>query len=147
MSASNPTVIINIAIDSQALFSQPPGPTDGTGIYMMDNWVASGSTGQGSSELYTQNVQAEEWVGWNVNAIDSLGQMGDSVEITSFEISDGINVWGTEGYWQAGSGNLQWIAQAKNAGKITYQVKVGVSTGNGAPVQYYTFDPFVSVVG
>ena len=49
MSAANPTVIINIAIDTQALFSQPPGPTNGTGIYMMDNWVSSGSTGQGSS--------------------------------------------------------------------------------------------------
>jgi len=147
MSAANPTVIINIAIDTQALFSQPPGPTNGTGIYMMDNWVSSGSTGQGSSELDTKNVQAEEWVGWNVSAIDSLGNMGDSVQISSFEISDGNNVWGTQGYWQAGTGNFQWIAQAQSVGRIIYQVKVGVTTGPDAPVQFYTFDPFLSVVG
>lgn len=145
MSAANPTVVITIAVDTQYVYSQQPGPVSG-GIYMMDNWVNSGSSGEGSNELNTQNVETAEWVGWNAIAVDTLGQQGDSVRICGFEVSNGTNVWGDQGYWQTGSGTCQWIAQAQAVGSLTYQVKLGVTLGDGQPERYYMFDPFLSVI-
>ena len=40
-----PARVINIAVDTAYLYSQTSGPYAGTGIYMMDNNAAGGSTG------------------------------------------------------------------------------------------------------
>ena len=139
-----PARVINIAVDTVYLYSQTSGPYAGTGVYMMDNNVAGGSTGQGGLELNT-TITAGFGVAFNVFPIDAAGSQGDIVEIQGFEISDGTNVFGNWGWptQQPSTSSYQWLGSAMVQGTCTYQIKIGVSIG-GAPMQYYWWDPYLN---
>jgi len=139
-----PARIINIAVDTVFLYSQTSGPYSGTGIYMMDNNAAGGSSGEGGLELSSQ-VTAGFGVAFNAFPIDAAGQQGDTVEIAGFEISDGTNIFGNWGWpaQQPTTSSYQWLGTAMLQGHCTYQIKIGVSVG-GAPMQYYWWDPFLT---
>jgi hypothetical protein len=138
-----PARVINIAVDTAFLYSQPSGPYAGQGIYMMDNNVLGGSGGQGSEELCSQ-VTAGFGVGFNVFPIDELGSQGDTVQIVGMELSDGTNIFGNWGWpaQQPGTSSYQWLGTASAQGRCTYQLKIAVSIG-GAPAKYFWWDPFI----
>jgi hypothetical protein len=137
-----PARVINIAVDTVFLYSQTSGQYAGQGIYMMDNNVVGGSTGQGSEEL-TSAVTAGFGVGFNVFPIDQLGAQGDLVEIVGIEISSGNNIFGNFGWpsQQPSGSSYQWLGTVMAQGQCTYQLKIAVSIG-GAPAKYYWWDPF-----
>lgn len=141
-SAVIPARVINVAVDTVYLYSQTSGYYAGTGIYMMDNNTAGGSTGEGGLEL-TSNVTAGFGIAFNVFPIDAAGAQGDIVEIVGFEISDGTNIFGNFGWpsLQPATSPYQWMGTAMKQGSCTYQLKIGVSVA-GAPMQYYWWDPF-----
>jgi hypothetical protein len=137
-----PARVINVAVDTVYLYSQTSGQYAGQGIYMMDNNVVGGSSGEGSEEL-TSLVTAGFGVGFNVFPIDALGAQGDSVEIVGIELSNGTNIFGNFGWpsQQPPSSSYQWLGTVMVQGSCTYQLKIGVSIG-GAPVKYFWWDPF-----
>jgi hypothetical protein len=138
-----PARVINIAVDTVFLYSQTSGPYAGQGIYMMDNNVVGGSTGEGSEEL-TSLVTAGFGVGFNVFPIDAYGAQGDTVEIVDMELLSGNNIFGNFGWpaQQPATSAYQWVGTVMNQGNCTYQLKIGVSIG-GAPMKYYWWDPFL----
>jgi hypothetical protein len=137
-----PARVINIAVDTAYVYSQTSGPYTSTGIYMMDNNVLGGSTGQGTDEL-TSLVTAGFQVGFNVFPITEMSGNGSSVEIVAFEISNGTNIFGNFGFpTQHKKGSYQWIGTAAVQGNCTYQIKIGVSI-SGFPMKYYWWDPFL----
>ncbi|CAL2108614.1 hypothetical protein T190115A13A_80189 [Tenacibaculum sp. 190524A02b] len=63
------------------------------------------------------------------------------------EQSSGTNVFGNQGWPQkqpAGS-EYQFLGVIKYEGSMTYQLKIGVTSGSLFPMQYYTWDPFFTV--
>lgn len=139
-----PARVINVAVDTVYLYSQTSGVYAGTGVYMMDNNVAGGSTGEGGLEL-TSLVTAGFGVAFNVFPIDYAGQQGDIVQIVGFEISSGTNIFGNWGWpaQQPSTSSYQWLGTAMVQGNCTYQIKIGVSVG-GAPMKYFWWDPFLN---
>ena len=141
-----PARVINVAVDTAYLYSQTTGTYAGTGVYMMDNNVAGGDTGEGGLEL-NSTVTAGFGVAFNAFPIDEAGLQGDSVEIVGFEISGGTNIFGNWGYptKQPADSPYQWIGTAMTKGTCTYQLKIAVSVG-GAPKKYFWWDPFLKCI-
>ena len=135
-----PLYVVNIAVDTARLYSQTSGPYSNTGIYMMDNNLNGGSTGEGGLELHSQ-VTTNASIGFNVFPIDNAGNQGDTVEIEAFEVSNGTDIFGNWGYpKKQDSGAYQWIGRVFNQGECTYQIKIAISIG-GAPKKYFWWDP------
>lgn len=139
-----PARVINVAVDTAFLYSQTSGQYAGVGIYMMDNNVDGGSTGEGGLELASQ-VTAGFGVAFNVFPIDEAGAQGDTVSLEGIEISNGMNIFGNFGMPapQPATSSYQWLGTAFIQGSCTYQLKIGVSVG-GAPMKYFWWDPFLS---
>jgi hypothetical protein len=140
-----PARVINIAVDTQFLYSQTTGQYAGTGIYMMDNNVnQSGTSGEGTEELSSQ-VTAGFGVAFNAFPIDMAAGQNDSVEIVGIEFSSGTNIFGNGGYpvEQPATSAYQWVGTAMVQGNCTYQLKIGVTSG-GAPMKYFWWDPFLT---
>ncbi len=109
---------------------------DTRGIYMIDNRVELGSTGEGTLELSTKCFVGD-YMSWRVEALDPDTQ--DTVTIAGFQVSSG-NVFGGEGSPQPQSDdNTYWMGRAINQGSQTYQVKIII---NGTHV--VTWDPFIT---
>lgn len=147
-----PQTAITIAVDTAWVASQQ-GKNISSGIYMMDNMVANGSTGEGTMELSTV-CNVGSLIGFNTVPIDALASTttGDSVIITGFTVSQG-SVFGGSGYprQQPALPNqpdgTYWIGQAMNAGNQTYQIQIVVTVGLLQPVSYFVnWDPFITAV-
>jgi len=139
-----PLTVINVAVDTQYLYSQPPSstPYQGVGIYMMDNQYSSTSN-EGTLELNTQ-VSAGDAVGFNVFAINKLKSNAAKVSIVGYETSSGTHIFKGKGEPQAqDSGNYQWIGTPSAQGSCTYQLKIAI-TPPSMPTQYYFWDPFMT---
>ena len=132
-----PQTEIQIALDTAYLIGQG-GSFPSTGIYMIDNEVDNGSTGEGSMELSTV-VPAGNYIGWNVFPIDPNTE--DTVAITGFNVSQG-NVFGSSGFPQKVSPSY-WIGQAVNDGSQTYQIQVAI-TSPANPTFVVSWDPFIT---
>jgi|SRR5579872_7165108 len=138
-----PSLVINITVDTQELYNQP-NSFPGSGVYMMDNNVSNGSTGEGTMELSSM-VCAGSLIGFNIVPIDIAGSQGDTVQIMGFEVSSGTNIFGIWGFPQqqpAGSA-YQWIGTAMTEGQSVYQIKIGVSYGGGG-MKYFWWDAFLT---
>lgn len=136
-----PQTSIQVAVDTSYVAAQG-GQGISTGIYMMDNEVNNGSSGEGTLELSTR-TNAGNLIGWEVTPINP--NTGDTVVITGFNVSQG-NVFGSQGYpqQQSTSGDY-WIGQAMNAGQQTYQIQIMVTTGGIRPTKYFVnWDPFIT---
>ncbi|MBI1227950.1 MAG: hypothetical protein GC192_22150 [Bacteroidetes bacterium] len=136
-------VIINIAVDASQVYGTQPGMYKGNGIYMMDNNAASGSSGEGNLEL-SSVAQVGQSVGFNVFVINEKMGNGAAAVIEGFELSNGTNVFGNQGWpsEQPAGSTIQWLGYVKTAGQMTYQIKIGVKSSAQFPMQYYTWDPF-----
>lgn len=144
---ANANIVINIAVDVAYIYSQTPGAYQGAGIYMMDNNIESGSTGEGSLELSTAGA-AGQTVAFNVFAINQLQGTNAAVEIMGLEQSSGVNVFGNQGWpsAQTPSTPYQYLGYLMKSGQMTYQIKIGVTPNSIIfPMQYYTWDPFFNI--
>lgn len=143
-----PPTSITIAVDTAYVAAQQ-GQNISDGVYMMDNRVRNGSTGEGALELTTV-CNDGDLIGFNVVPINVLGTSGDSVVITGFTVSQGSV------FTAAGSPRQQaalpgepagayWIGQAMSQGTQTYQIQIEVSIGQLQPVSYFiNWDPFIT---
>lgn len=144
----NPTTAITIAVDTAYVASQQ-GRNISQGVYMMDNMVANGSTGEGQMELSTV-CPVGSLIGFHSVPINALGTSGDSVVITGFTVSQG-SVFTAAGQPQqqpplhGEPAGTYWIGQAMNTGNQTYQIQIEVTVGQLQPVSYYiNWDPFIT---
>ncbi|HEX8131768.1 MAG TPA: hypothetical protein VF527_21915 [Pyrinomonadaceae bacterium] len=143
----NPQTAITIAVDTEYVASQQ-GQNISQGIYMFDNQLNAGSTGEGTLELFTQTAD-ESLIGFNVVPMNP--NTGDQVIISGFTVSQG-SIWGSQGYPEAepsfGSqpAGSYWIGQATSEGpRQTYQIQIKVTTGGLRPATYYVnWDPFIA---
>lgn len=112
---------ILIAVDVGFIVQFGPGQ----GVYMCDNRVANGSTGEGTSELLTA-CNVGDVIVWECTPLDP----NDSVTIVGFNVSSG-NVFGSTGIpTQTGA---TWSGQAQSAGSQTYQITLLLVTGGTRP--------------
>jgi hypothetical protein len=143
-----PATSVTIAIDTAYVAGQQ-GQNISQGIYMMDNRVRNGSTGEGTLELSTV-CNDGDLIGFNVLPINALGASGDDVVITGFTVSQGsvFSAAGTPRQQPALPGEspgAYWIGQALVEGHQTYQIQIEVSVGQLQPVNYFiNWDPFIT---
>ena len=139
---------IQIAVDTAYVAAQS-GRNIGQGIYMMDNRIRNGSTGEGTLELHTV-CNNGDLIGFNVLPIDALGTSGDQVVITGFTVSQGsvFTAAGTPRRQPPLPGEIAgayWLGQALNQGSQTYQIQIMVTVGILQPVTYFVnWDPFIT---
>jgi hypothetical protein len=146
----NPQAAITIAVDTQYVAAQQ-GQNISQGIYMMDNRVNNGSTGEGTLELNT-HAQDGNLIGFNVVPINPTN--GDTVVITGFTVQPPpgqTGVFGSQGYPEqqpalgAEPAGGYWIGQATAQGSQTYQIQIEVTTGGLRPTSYFVnWDPFIN---
>jgi hypothetical protein len=143
-----PQTSITIAVDTAYVAAQQ-GRNISQGIYMMDNRVRNGSTGEGTLELSTV-CNNGDLIGFNAVPINILGSSGDKVVITGFTVSQGsvFTAAGTPRQQPALPGEpdgAYWIGQALSQGQQTYQIQIAVTVGQLQPVTYYiNWDPFIT---
>ena len=143
-----PQTSITIAVDTAYVAAQG-GKNISQGIYMMDNRVRNGSTGEGTLELHTV-CNNGNLIGFNSVPINALGSSGDEVVITGFTVSQGsvFTAAGAPREQPALPGEPQgayWIGQAMNQGSQTYQIQIKVTVGVLQPVSYFiNWDPFIT---
>ena len=144
----SPQTSITIAVDTAYVAAQN-GQNISKGIYMMDNRVRNGSTGEGTLELSTV-CNNGDLIGFNVVPINILGSSGDQVVITGFTVSQGsvFTAAGTPRQQPALAGEpagAYWIGQALHQGSQTYQIQIDVTVGLLQPVSYFiNWDPFIT---
>jgi hypothetical protein len=144
----NPTTAITIAVDTAYVASQQ-GRDISQGIYMMDNTVGNGSTGEGTLELHTI-CPVGSLIGFNTVPINGEGVSGDQVIITGFTVSEGDVFTAAGQPRKQPSPNKEpdgsyWIGQALRTGTQTYQIQIKVTVGQLQPVSYYiNWDPFIT---
>jgi hypothetical protein len=144
----SPQTSVTIAVDTAYVAAQQ-GRNIGQGIYMMDNRVRNGSTGEGTLELSTV-CNNGDLIGFNVVPVNILGTSGDSVVITGFTVSQGsvFTAAGTPRQQPALPGEpagAYWIGQALSQGHQTYQIQIAVTVGLLQPVTYFiNWDPFIT---
>lgn len=147
-SGLQPETSITIAVDTAYVAAQQ-GRNISQGVYMMDNRLRNGSSGEGNLELSTV-CNNGDLIGFNVVPINALGSSGDEVVITGFTVSQG-SVFTAAGQPReqkppAGEPDgAYWIGQALNQGQQTYQIQIEVTVGKLQPVSYFVnWDPFIT---
>lgn len=144
---------ISIAVDVNYIASLPPGTNQASkGIYMMDNRMLNGSTGEGGLELSTVCI-AGNLISFSAVSIIAEGDAAGNakVEIVGFNVSQG-NVFTAAGQPRpfnpppsGGNTNSFWIGQAMNRGAQTYQIQIKVTIGVLQPVSHFiSWDPFIT---
>jgi hypothetical protein len=132
-SPGNCPVQIQVYVDTNAA---KQNSTDG--VYMVDNRVNSGSTGEGSLGLDTHVSKASN-VCFQVINIDATSDV--TVEFTSFGNS---NAWGTQIPAMWDNNAKVWTAQAANqGGNQPYSFVLRV--GNATPFQVSVTTPTLTV--
>lgn len=132
-SPGNCPVQIQVYVDTNAAKQNSTA-----GVYMVDNRVNSGSTGEGSLDLDT-NVSKASNVCFQVINIDATSDV--EVEFTSFGNS---NAWGTQIPAMWDNNAKVWTAQAANqGGNQPYSFVLRV--GNATPFQVSVTTPTLTV--
>lgn len=139
---------ITVAVDTAYIAAQG-GRNISKGIYMMDNRVSNGSTGEGTLELHS-SVNDGDLVSFNAVPVNGEGVSGDTVVITGFTVSQG-SVFTAAGQPRAFESppnepaGSYWIGQAMNQGSQTYQIQLKVTVGKLQPTTYFiNWDPFIT---
>lgn len=147
-SGLKPQTSITIAVDTAYIAAQQ-GRNISQGVYMMDNRIRNGSSGEGNLELSTV-CNNGDLIGFNVVPINALGPTGDKVVITGFNVSGGtvFTAAGEPRSEPAPAGEVAgqyWVGQALAQGEQTYQIQIEVTVGQLQPVSYFVnWDPFIT---
>lgn len=136
----NAKTSIVIGMDTAYIIGQQGGQV-GQGIYMCDNQISQGSTGEGTLELST-HCHIGDIISFEVMPLDPT--RGDTCAITGFNVSQG-NVFSGAGYPMQGATPNLWYGQATTAGTQTYQIFVQITSGGLRPTKYnLNWDPFIT---
>lgn len=127
-----PCAQVAIAVDTAFVAGAGGSPIVG-GIYLMDNQLAGGSSGEGSFASLSSVVPLGSLVGYAAYPLDA--SLGDQVAITGFSVVEG-DVFGSAGYPIAQRPDY-WIAQAMYLGSQVYQVQLRITAGALRPTQFY----------
>jgi hypothetical protein len=130
-SASDVQAQLVIAVDT-AYVAGSGGSSISAGIYLMDNQVNEGSTGEGGMALHSV-VPIGALIGFSAYPIN-IGS-GDKVAITGFSVVSG-DVFGSPGY-PIEQAKGYWIGQAMNIGSQIYQIQLCITAGSLRPTDYY----------
>jgi len=141
-SGLQPSVAVTIAVDTAYVAAQGSGGTISSGVYMMDNMVAGGSTGEGTLDLHTK-CNNGDLIGYHCVPINALGSSGDQVVITAFLVDGTVDVFTGAGMPEqqpalAGEPDgTYWIGQAMAQGTQEYSIQIKLMVGELHPVAYY----------
>lgn len=127
-----PCVQLAIAVDT-AFVAGAGNCSIGGGIYLMDNQLNGGSSGEGGFASLASVAPLGSLVGYTAYPLDT--SMGDQVAITGFSVVEG-DVFGCAGYPIAQRPDY-WIAQAMNLGSQVYQVQLRITAGALRPTQFH----------
>ena len=127
-----PCAQVAIAVDT-AFVAGAGNASIAGGIYLMDNQLNGGSSGEGSFGSLSSVVPVGSLVGYAAYPLDA--SMGDQVAITGFSVVEG-DVFGGAGYPVAQRPDY-WIAQAMNLGAQVYQVQLRITAGALRPTRFY----------
>lgn len=139
-SPERPQTVIRILVDTAYVGSVGGGKL-GAGLYMVDNRTDTGSSAEGSLELYTV-ARLEDYIGFYIEPIHPFS--GDQVSITGISVTGG-DVFGSAGYPQPVNYD-HWVGRACNASsRTTYQIAGSVTIAGVRPETYYfSWDPFIA---
>lgn len=138
-----PQASIVIAVDTASVAAQAGSGPVTRGVFMMDNMVRNGSSGEGTLGLNTA-CDAGWLIGFRVVPVNAAGASGDRVAITAFVDLKG-NVFTGAGHpcRQPPVGALPagsyWIGQALRTGTAAYLVQIEVTVGRLQPVTCYAW--------
>lgn len=138
-----PQVSVAIAVDTAWVAGHASSGQITEGVFMMDNMVRNGSTGEGTLSLHT-HCNVGNLIGFQVMPIDAAGSSGDQVVIVGFADIEG-NVFTGAGHpmSQPPLGSLPngsyWIGQAMALGTETYMIQIMVTVGQLQPARYYVW--------
>ncbi len=126
-----PQTQLAIAVDT-AFVAGHGGKRIASGIYVTDNQLNDGSTGEASMSLHTR-CNVGSLIGFTSYPID-VGS-GDSVTIAGFSVVRG-NVFDSSGYPLQQTPSY-WIGQAMLLGSQTYEIQLCITAGALRPVKFY----------
>lgn len=127
-----PCAQVAIAVDT-AFVAGAGDAAIASGIYLMDNQLNGGSSGEGSFGSLASVVPVGSLVGYAAYPLDT--GLGDQVAITGFSVVEG-DVFGCAGYPIAQRPDY-WIAQAMYLGSQVYQIQLRITAGALRPTQFY----------
>jgi hypothetical protein len=130
-SLPNPLTQIAIAVDT-AYVAGYGGQHISTGIYVMDNQLNAGSTGEGGMAIQT-HCSVGSLIGYTSYPVDTGS--GDTAAISGFSILSG-SVFGSAGYPIQQTPNY-WVAQAMYFGSQAYEIQLCVTAGVLRPTKFY----------
>lgn len=138
-----PQVAVVIAVDTAWVAAQESSGQISQGIFMVDNMVRNGSSGEGTLDLHTQ-CKVGSLIGFETVPIDAAGANGDQVIITAFaDVKGSVFTGAGHPIQQPSPGGLPagsyWIGQAMETGTETYMIEIEVTVGQLQPVQYYVW--------
>ena len=138
-----PQVAVVIAVDTAWIAAQGSSGKISQGIFMIDNMVRNGSSGEGTLHLHTK-CNAGNLIGFEAMPIDAAGSSGDQVIITSFaDVTGSVFTGAGHPIQQPSPGGLPagsyWIGQAMENGTEIYMIEIKVTVGQLQPVQYYVW--------
>ncbi|MDR3528331.1 MAG: hypothetical protein P4L57_13740 [Rhizomicrobium sp.] len=138
-----PQVAVAIAVDIAWVAGQASSGQISDGVFMMDNKVRNGSSGEGSLGLHTV-CNAGDLIGFQVIPIAADGSSGDTVIITGFaDVTGSVFTGAGHPIPQPPLGGLPsgsyWIGQALAAGTESYMIQIMLSVGALQPVRYYVW--------
>lgn len=137
-----PKVSVAIAVDTAYVAAHGNDGKITRGVFVMDNRVRLGSTGEGTMTLHTK-CNAGDLIGFHCIPVDGAGSSGDRVIILSFLDVTG-DVFG-EGHPRqqppigGGPAGNWWIGQAMKAGTETYTIQLEMTVGQLQPVTYWVW--------
>jgi hypothetical protein len=141
--------VICISVDTAAVIAwseSNPGQPLQSGIYMVDNQLANGSTNEGALELNTRCNPGDR-IGFHVVPIDPT--QGDTVGFSGFNVSQG-SVFGASGYPQPRCAATStgpfcnfWVGRAVASGATTYNPQIVITSDDGIN-HVVSWDPFLS---
>ena len=132
MAVGTPTVFIQIWIDGNKVQNG-----SNQGIYINDNRVAAGSSGEGTNALST-NVTNGTTIQWNVFNIDPTSSL-----IPTLTSIGNASVWGASGQPQ-NNGAGAFVGQVQATGSDGYQVSMNMPVQGGAGITLRV-DPTMNV--
>ena len=127
----NPQAQVAIVVDT----AHVAGSGDSSitaGIYLIDNQLNAGSTGEGTMALHTR-CPTGSLIGFSSYPIDMA--LGDTVAITGFSITQG-SVFSSTGYPIQQTPSY-WIGQAMYSGSSTFEIQLCITAGVLHPTRFY----------
>jgi len=126
----NPQTAITIAVDTAYVLSTG-GENISSGVYMFDNRLSIGSSGEGTMSLCTC-CHAGDFIGFKAVPIDR--NAGDTVSISGVQTFQGGVFGSSFGPIQVSAGGDYWVGEAAYASpRANYMIQLKITSGGPQP--------------